>query len=770
MEETNTYQNTLGEQNETPQIDFLKYLRGIWKRKWIPPLFALLGAVPFYISAPDYVPLYRAEVTIKTQNLGQGSDPVLSRNRLVDMRSRRFVARIASQTGSAVVLRDSVIKKFDDIFDVINTTEDPVAGYYAIEIDELDTYRLYQYNGGETTVIDSANVWEAVSSIRSVNGINFQLSPDFIQHRGRVRFVVLPFSRAMNEIGKVKDRLYPTGVLLLQLEGTDPEVLAAKLNRIADIYVQEILNLKTSDENRLQAVLEKKLKNAEEKVKEVEAELRDFRQRYPLSLDAEKEKFVSELTECRTALDELPKQRERLSKLLEQLDKDQDVSDPRQYRKYIVQEIANYANLRNEPEMVILRQTLQETEDAAEKLRANFPRHQSLLKYNSKIDSIQQLIIEFASGYRNTLAESVAEYRQKLKTIEAKLQTLPRDESHLLELERVRRVNERLYTDLLAELNNLEVSDVASHEEVAILDPALPPGSPYNASKNQKILLGGGVGFILGLLICIALEFLDKSIRTPEDIEKYLGLNVLGAIPVVDFKNIPEYHDFEKVKQIDRQLVTHDYSPTPIGESYRALRTHLMFSKKMGKIQTLLLTSISPEEGKSFTASNLSIIMAQQRTNTLLVDADLRRGVLHNTFGLAKSPGFTNYLTNNTTLSSIVKPTHIPNLSLVSCGPMIPNPSELLGSLQLRRFFEETRRKFDLVIFDTPPLDAATDAVVLGSQVDAVAVIVRAGKTNYSNARVKLEIFDEIPAHLIGVILNGSETALLKNYYSYYHY
>jgi len=217
-------------------------------------------------------------------------------------------------------------------------------------------------------------------------------------------------------------------------------------------------------------------------------------------------------------------------------------------------------------------------------------------------------------------------------------------------------------------------------------------------------------------------------------------------------------------------LVTHDYSPTPIGESYRALRTQLMYSKNTGRIQSLVLTSISPGEGKSFTASNLAIIMAQQKTNTLLVDADLRRGVLHNTFSVGKEPGFTNYLSNKSTLSAIVQQTHIPNLSVLSCGSMIPNPSELLGSQQMKRFLEEVRRKFDFILFDTPPLDAATDAVVLGVQADAVAVVVRAGDTNRTVAQEKLEIFQTVPARLIGVILNGSETALVNNSYSYYHY
>jgi polysaccharide biosynthesis transport protein len=557
----------------------------------------------------------------------------------------------------------------------------------------------------------------------------------------------------------------------LQMDGPDPEILASKLNRIAEVYIQETLRLKSRDESKYRDILEAKLKSAEAKVKEVEDELRKFYQQYPLSLDAEKQKFLDQLKDSDQALAELPRQREQLSDLLDQLEKEQDLPDKKKYKRFIIHQITNFPPLINEPQMAIQRQTLEQQEAEYDKLMQTFsPKNPRLVELDRNIQDSYAKIVNFASEYRNTLAEKVAQHRENLKSIQAQLKTLPNDEYRLMELERIKKVNENLYTSLYTELNSLEVSDAAKSDEITILDRAIPPKSPINASTNQKVLIAAAVGLLVGLVICIIIEFFDKSIRTPEDVGKYLGLNLLGVIPVVDFQDIPVYHDFEKVKQIDHQLVTHDYSPTPIGESYRALRTHLMFSKNTGPIQTLLITSIQPEEGKSFTASNLAIILAQQRTNTLLVDADLRRGVLHNTFSIKKNPGLSDFLSNSATFSSITQPTHVPNLSLIACGAMIPNPSELLGSLQMRRFLEETRRKFDIIVFDTPPLDAATDAVVLGSQVDAITIVVRSGHTNYKIANERLEIFKTIPANVIGVILNGSENALLENYYSYYHY
>jgi tyrosine-protein kinase Etk/Wzc len=302
------------------------------------------------------------------------------------------------------------------------------------------------------------------------------------------------------------------------------------------------------------------------------------------------------------------------------------------------------------------------------------------------------------------------------------------------------------------------------------LDPALEPQFPINRNKAAKAASGAAVGFLLGLGVVLAMEAMDRSIKTVDDVKSSVKLNVLGAIPQISFGDYFDFQDQEKAKLVDQQLVTHDFAPTPIGEAYRSLRTNILFSKSAGRIQTFVITSTAPADGKSFTAANLSICMAQQKSNTLLVDTDMRRGVLHNTFGVPKEPGFSNYLMGSILTAETLHETHIPNLSVISCGSLIPNPSELLGSVQLRRFLDEMRRRFDLIIFDTPPLNAATDAVVLGTQVDGVVVVVRSGKTNKEVARQKMELFKNVHAKIIGVILNGTTVDLAHEGYSYYHY
>ncbi len=755
------------------QIDFQKYIKGIWKRKYLILVCMILVAVPFYLKARNQVPIYRAYVNLKIRSIDQDAGQFWNNERKGEIRSRTFINRVTAQLGLAIVLQDTTMKSADEIFFSYYTSESPVIGKYKVSIDEAGNYYFVFMDSTGGTVLDSANVWDAVASERSGNGITFQLQPHAVEFPKEIKFKVVSIDKAADAISRdlSVDFFGGGSYMILQMNGTDPELLPKKLNRIAEVYVDQSMNLKTRDVDLKRDIISKQLKTAEVKVNAVEAELRSFYSRYPLSLDGEKKRLLDRLTDYDKALRDLPRQRNQLTEYLDRLDKADSEPDPDQYRSFIVTEIANNPMFVNETKMAILKQQLQALNKQYDMLYQQFsPDHPELLEVMNNIRTTHKEITNFASSFRNTLARRESEYRTDLSGIQTQLNLLPQDQYRFMELERKKKIAEDKYFLLLQEMQKMELADVVEENEIAILDRAITPTSPINPSKMSRVLLGGGLGLILGVVIALLLEISDNKIRSFNDVERLLNLPVLGAIPIVKFGNIKEYQDFEKAKQIDRQLVTHDYSPTPIGESYRALRTHLMFSKNTGRIHTLLLTSISPEEGKSFTASNLAIILAQQRTNTLLVDADLRRGVLHNTFGMKKEPGFTNYLNNRVTLSSVVQQTHIPNLSIISCGSMIPNPSELLGSQQMRHFLDEARRKFDFILFDAPPLEAATDCVVIGTQMDAVAVVVKAGQTDRKIAQEKLELFSNVNVNLIGVILNGSETAILNNTYSYYHY
>jgi capsular exopolysaccharide synthesis family protein len=772
MDDYSTIQSSW--QDEEPsQFDYKKLLVGFWKRKWMIVFLSAAVAAFLYYLGKNEVPIYEAKVLVRIQQGESGDTPLLSRYRQLEIMATNFKERLASKTGLAMRISESTLgKSRDSVFSEFSTTKTPIPGYYDLQTFDAGRYVLYEMKDSVWVAIDSAVVWDVVQDSREINGFAFRLQPGFVQKANNVKFRVRPFSKAIYEIGSTQVLISSTGATMQLIKsGTDPDELASDLNRIAEAYVEETLKLKNRDQASRLDALRERVRVAEDRMREAELDLRSFHGRYPLTLETEKRKLVDQLFTYDRELQMLPKQRADLTALMERLSNQDRSADPDQYRRYVIHQIANFSAMQGEPNLTILKDRLMDLESNLSYLMQKFSdEYPQVIDCRREIEDVQQQILDFASKHLNTLAAKENEYRLQKTKVEAQLRGLPAEESRMKELENKLEINRQLYNNYLTEIQSNTVIDAVDQDRIEIIEPATPPRHPTNAGIKNRILLGSGLGLLFGLIFSVIIDLLDQRLRTVEEVERYLGQPVIGAIPAVDFKSIPEYHDFEKVKQIDSQLVTHDYSPTLIGESYRELRTRLLFAKPEKSIHTLVITSVGPEEGKSFTAGNLAIILAQQRSNTLLVDADLRRGVLHNTFGLQKNSGFTNYLSKGMPLSGVVQQTHIPNLSLISCGSMIPNPSELLGSLQMKRFLDEARRKFDYVIFDTPPLDAATDAVVLGTQVDGMVLVVRAGHSKKNRVKEKVESMSSLPINLLGIVFNGSDSALIKDHYSYYHY
>ena len=761
------------EQGQQANIDFSKFFKGIWRRKWLILILSIVSTIPFYFFSKNQIPLYKCKVVFQSKQYGDSDRSFFDAETQAEILSESFSEHMAEVLGVAFVNSDSLYTNFGQVFSEYHTTSAPIVARYKIVIDELGNYFLVQRKKDGRAVVDSANVWDAVDMLREVNGISFRLQPTFVHGAKEFSFRIMEFNKAvrMLQYSVSKDFSRSGKTMVMYMKGEDPQYIARELNRIADHYLIEMQKLKSSDMDKAGELLRKKLAVAEANMRISEQNLRNFYSRYPLSIDVEKKELLGQLKSNERGLEEFPQQRKQLTNLLTRLQTPEGEEPGSQYRNLVIAQIANFPAMAGEPEMTIHRQNLEQLGKRYQELLSLWsPENPQVKSLQQQIFETQEQVIQFATAYRNTLAERESELRRQKVELEKKLQALPNDEYRLMELERTKAINEDLYKLLFAESQKRQVAESGREQSLRILDYASVPTRPMNPSKKSQVMLGSVLGLLLGMLLSIVVDLTDRTLRTSKDVDRYLKLPVIGAIPVVSFKDIPDHRDDQKALQIDKQLVTHDYSPTPVGEAYRALRTTLLFSKDTEQFRSLLITSISPEEGKSFTAANLAIILAQQRTNTLLIDADLRRGVLHNTFSVPKEPGLTNYLSNKSTLNSLVRTTHIPNLSVLSCGSLVPNPSELLGSLQMRRLMAELKRKFDYVILDTPPLDAATDSVVLSTQVDAVAVVVRYGKTNHRIAQERLEVFKSVPAHVIGIIINGTEETVLKSSYSYYHY
>ncbi|KNH16802.1 capsular biosynthesis protein [Priestia megaterium] len=223
----------------------------------------------------------------------------------------------------------------------------------------------------------------------------------------------------------------------------------------------------------------------------------------------------------------------------------------------------------------------------------------------------------------------------------------------------------------------------------------------------------------------------------------------------------------DKMLTLKRRLLAHNSPKDPVAEQYRTIRTNIQFSNVDQDIKTIVVTSSGAEEGKSTTTSNLATVYAQQGLNVLLIDADLRKPTGHYTFRLENHIGLTNVLTRQSTLAQAVQESEIPHLSVLTSGPIPPNPSELLASAQMAELLKEMKEQFDMIIFDTPPILAVADAQILANQVDGTILVVSSGKTEKDAALKSKELLSNAQGKLLGVVLNNRKVEE-GNYYYYY--
>ncbi|MGB3112016.1 MAG: polysaccharide biosynthesis tyrosine autokinase [Candidatus Omnitrophota bacterium] len=322
--------------------------------------------------------------------------------------------------------------------------------------------------------------------------------------------------------------------------------------------------------------------------------------------------------------------------------------------------------------------------------------------------------------------------------------------------------NKQIYESLLKRIKEMEVTGELKTTNVRVIDKATIPKTPARPNKKFDLLIALFMGLFGGSGLAFLFENLDQSVKTPEDIKNYIKLPALASIA------IPREEDEIAIQP---EMITSKKPRSTISEAYRSLRTSIMFTAVEHKRKSLIFTSSGPQEGKTTSAINLAIVMAQAGEKTILLDADLRQPKIEKNFNITSEHGMTEVLAGTEELDKVIRKTEIPNLEIITCGSLPPNPSELLGSKKMDDLLEELEKRYDRVIIDTPPVLAVTDAVVLSGKVDGTIVVVRAGETNRNAVLKTKEILTTVhSSNLIGVVLNMVETTRSGGHYYYYHY
>ena len=293
------------------------------------------------------------------------------------------------------------------------------------------------------------------------------------------------------------------------------------------------------------------------------------------------------------------------------------------------------------------------------------------------------------------------------------------------------------------------------------------------------IALGGFVGFLLGFGLAIMLEMMDTSIRSAEDVMEYVNLEVIGTIPMMRFgkpkgrkrgRRRGTYVSLDDESQIDACIVTQHDPKSPVSEAYRSLRTNFQLATIHEKAKTIMVTSAVPGEGKTTTAVNLAVTMADSGMKVLLIDTDLRRPNVHRVLKMERGPGLADVLREQIDVNSVIRSTRIENLSVVSSGRVPPNPSELIGSERMQGLMKYFSDQFDIVICDAPSTLVVTDPVLMSTHIQSVLIVVSVNNARRDTViRAKTHL-NAAQAKIVGVVLNGLEASRRHYYYYYYYY
>jgi succinoglycan biosynthesis transport protein ExoP len=363
---------------------------------------------------------------------------------------------------------------------------------------------------------------------------------------------------------------------------------------------------------------------------------------------------------------------------------------------------------------------------------------------------------QLMSGLTDKMANLEKEMRQvQIAIAEKKAAGAGAEDTDLAILESDLEQARNNYATLLRNYGTVELAEVQAVSSVIVSVEATLPDEPVRPRKMMNTLLGVVMGGMLGVGIAFLIEYLDDTIKTPDDVQASLGAVTLGTVAR------------SQDGKVANVLVTGPSSPPSLAEAYRVLRTNLQFSDVDRPRKSLLVTSSGPGEGKSTTVANLGVVMAQAGQRVIVVDSDLRRPNLHKLFNLANKQGLTSVLVEGDLAEDgWLQDTNVENLKAITSGPLPPNPSELLGSQRMQQLAARLKDQADVVLYDSPPAMAVADTAVLAKQVDGTLLVVDSGATRRGLAQQAQATLKQVGANVLGVVLN--KVSISRGGYYYY--
>ena len=578
-----------------------------------------------------------------------------------------------------------------------------------------------------------------------------------------------------------------TNIIRITATTHEPELAERMANAVAQAYRIENIAARNRMVTESRRFVEDQLAALEDKLETAEEALRLFKEREgQVFLDDEAKAALQTFTQLEGELNAIARQKDETLRQIEALQKPSSSIDARIGRIFTEDPYALLTKLNG--------RLLELLQDRSTLLINYTPEHPQVKETDRKIANVKnEMIRELRSkaaslqDRQNTLAVQIEHYRERYLAF-------PKAAIELTRLEREVRVNADLYSTLKIKHQELLIKSAEQIEEVTLIAPAIKPPKPTNAPNVPlNMAVGSIMGLFLGVVLAFTRESLDTSIGTIEGVEDFLKVPVLGVIPTFDEQELqqtakqalPSGADQELVEGVSKLITLLD-PKSLLSESFRSLRTNIQFASMDRRIKSLLFTSAGLGEGKSTTVINLAITLAQEGQRVLLVDADLRRPIVHKRLGLPREPGLvealqgtvswqeavrtaTNLMIGSLGVDRILKSPGLDNLHILSSGSAAHNPSECMSLAKLKPLLAEMQEAYDIVLFDTPPILPVTDAVAMSSRIDGTVLVYQVGRIGRNALKRAKFLLDHAQANIMGVVLTNvkAEISTEATFYRY---
>lgn len=705
-----------------------EYLRILLKRKWVALacIFGIVGAV--LVASLRQTPIYEAYGSIA----------------------------VNKADANLITFKDSM----------------PVMDYY--DPTDLDTeVRVLQSDLLALQVIRQLNFDKRPEYGGKPGAKPPNLSPDPLQVDSRRTTSLLGAFK-----GSLRASVVPNSrIIEIRYRSTDPQLAASAVNTLVATYTEQ--NFKTKFESTMQASdwLSKQLVDLQMKVETSQEKLVRYQKEHEILGIDEKQNIITqkldELNKELTAAESDRMQKEAVYRMTQSSDLDA-----------VVSAVATDGPAPTGTSALLekLHQQQADLKIQVAELSTQFgPAYPKVAQLNNQLKEVERQIQLEARKTVDHLRTQYQAALQRESMLRAALEKQKQEANKLNEsaidyslLKRDVESNRTLYEGLLEKLKQAGVTAGLRSNNIKILNAARPPAAPVEPNVPRNLAFALVLGLISGVGLAFLLESMDNTVRTTEQAQLISLLPSLGMIPLGS-KSGANGSGGKRLALTSSsreavELVTQVRPQSQMAESYRALRTSLLLSNLGAPPKTIMVTSARPQEGKTTTAINSAIVLAQKGVRVLLVDADLRRPSVHKTLGIGPRSGLSNVLTGTATLEQTITTSPIlPNLFVLPAGSPPPNPAELLASTNMKDVLGDLREQFDHIVIDTPPTLSVTDAVVLSPRVDAIILVIRSGQTTKQALRRARDILMQVNAHVTGVLLNAVDLTS-PDYYYYYEY